>query len=230
MTFLVSFQQVCTLGSSVDKSRSDLANLLFLGHSRLKVLSLWCECSFHSKFWPSYLFSMLPRHVHIVTLFIYFKNSAFNGSLVFYLTMLCRVMSKLKWLIPCKVHMSDGRAQCQQRAGEIGFLSRNLGTWRRQQLVVPGPPGPELSLLASLQITTKWLWDEIGHLKEPRLEEGGFIDAHAHSLTMCRGQWVRRHSSSLAVHSQCSFLPSSSLATFKFDQYCLGEIVKEPAT
>lgn len=133
MIFLVSFQQTCMLQSSVDMSRGGLANPVFLSHSRLKAPSLRCECSVYSRFWPSFLFSMPLRYAHIATLFIYFKNSAFTGSLVFYLTTLCRVTSKFKWLVSCKVHMSDGRVQCQQRTGETRFLSSSaLRTWEHK--------------------------------------------------------------------------------------------------
>lgn len=122
-TFLVSFQQACTLGSSVEKSRSDLANLLFFSHSRVKVLSLWCECSIHSRFWPSCLFSMLPKHVHIATLFI-LKIQLSLAPLYFISPRYAEECPNLSdWFLSFKIHMSDGRAQCQQRTGEIGFLS-----------------------------------------------------------------------------------------------------------
>lgn len=85
---------------------------------------------------------------------IYFKNSTFTGSPVFYFTTLYRVTSKVKCLVPCKVHMSDSRAQCQQRTGEIGFLSSlalKPGDMKKAATGSPGHPGAEFSLLASLQ-------------------------------------------------------------------------------
>lgn len=140
-----------------------------------------------------------------MTLFVYLKkiNFPLNLSLPYiYLTTLCSVTSKLKCLVPCRIHRSDDGVQCSREDWvSEQFSIEDLGTGGRQQLTVLGSSGPELSLSSNYnKVTSRGDWPFSGS----KAGSGRSIDASGLSLPsdcLCESTRVGRQSSSPVLES-----------------------------